>query len=66
MKPITLLSLVLVVMFNAVGCEGKLTKSVTLSQAGAGELDAICDLTLTGPSESYTQYGNYPRFGDVN
>jgi hypothetical protein len=53
-------------MFNAVGCEGKLTKSVTLSPAGAGGIDEIYDLTLTGPSESHSQYGKYPRFGDVN
>jgi hypothetical protein len=41
-------------------------KSVRLSPAGAGGMDEICDLTLTGPSGSNTQYGNYPRFGDVN
>ena len=29
-------------------------------------LDTKPDLILTGPTESYTQYGNYPRFGDVN
>jgi hypothetical protein len=58
--------MVLLVILNSVGCERDLIKSVTLSPAGAGGMDEICDLTLTGPSESYTQYGNYPRFGDVN
>lgn len=29
-------------------------------------LDTKPDLILTGPTESYTQYGNYARFGDVN
>ena len=29
-------------------------------------LDTKPDLILTGPTEAYTQYGNYPRFGDVN
>jgi len=42
------------------------SKSVRLSPDSAGGLDDICDLILTGPSKSYTQFGNYPRFGDVN
>ena len=29
-------------------------------------LDTKPDLILTGPTKSYTQYGDYPRFGDVN
>lgn len=29
-------------------------------------MDTEADLILTGPTEAYTQYGNYPRFGDVN
>jgi hypothetical protein len=29
-------------------------------------MDTKPDLILTGPTKSYTQYGNYPRFGDVN
>lgn len=29
-------------------------------------LDTTPDLILTGPAEYYTQYGNYPRLGDVN
>jgi len=29
-------------------------------------MDTKADLILTGPTEAYTQYGNYPRFGDVN
>ncbi|MHC4538369.1 MAG: ankyrin repeat domain-containing protein [Planctomycetota bacterium] len=42
------------------------SESSRLSPDGAGGLDEIYDLVLTGPSESRTQYGNYPRFGDVN
>jgi len=29
-------------------------------------LDTTPNLILTGPTPAYTQYGNYPRFGDVN
>jgi hypothetical protein len=53
-------------MFNSVGCERNPTKSVTLSSAGAGGMDEICDLILDSPSPGKQNFGWDPECGDVN
>ena len=67
--------MILVLMFAANGCERTFNNSIdtieTISQSVPSSvkpafLDTTPDLILTGPTEANTQYGNYPRFGDVN
>jgi len=69
------LSIVVLLFLWISGCDAPLPDSTDAVEARSQSvssslkpafLDTKPDLILTGPTESYTQYGNYPRFGDVN